>query len=125
MVDVPLLAVRIDSWLCAARIYKSRTIAREACEGGLVKHNGNSVKPSQLVVVGDEVIAQAPRGLVVVDVRSLEAKRQSPQAARELYDDRSPPPPPKEERQIAGVRERGAGRPTKNDRRAIERLQNE
>jgi ribosome-associated heat shock protein Hsp15 len=57
----------------------------------------------------------------VLIVRELSEKRLGPPQAKLLYDDRSPPPPPKEERPIA-ERERGAGRPTKADRRAIDRL---
>jgi ribosome-associated heat shock protein Hsp15 len=74
------------------------------------------------VKVGDVVRCQAPRGLVILEVKKLADKRLSPPLARELYEDHSPPPPPKEERIPIGFRERGAGRPTKADRRALERL---
>ena len=113
-------AIRIDRWLCAARIYKSRTQAHDACEGGLVKLNDMAVRSSQLVRAGDEVRAHAPRGLVILKVLKLAPKRLGAQPARELYEDHSPPPPPREER--VAVRERGAGRPTKADRRALERF---
>ncbi|MFZ5892126.1 MAG: RNA-binding S4 domain-containing protein [Myxococcota bacterium] len=112
--------IRIDRWLCAARIYKSRTQAHDACEGGLVKLNDLTARSSQAVRVGDEVRAHAPRGLVILKVLKLAPKRLGPQPARELYEDHSPPPPPREER--IAVRDRGAGRPTKADRRALERL---
>lgn len=112
--------IRIDRWLCAARIYKSRTQAHDACEGGLVKVNDAAVRASQSVRVGDEVRAHAPRGLVILKVLKLAPKRLGPQPARELYEDHSPPPPPREER--VAVRARGAGRPTKADRRALDRL---
>lgn len=110
-------SVRVDQWLSAARIFKSRTLARDACAGGHVKVEGTAVKPSQPVRVGDEVRATAPRGLVVVKVLALAEKRLSPPLARALYEDHSPPPPPKEERMPS--RDRGAGRPTKSDRRAL------
>jgi ribosome-associated heat shock protein Hsp15 len=116
------VTVRIDRWLCAARIYKSRNQAQEACEGGHVRINDVSVKPSQLLKVGDTVRCQAPRGLTILLVVKLGDKRLSAPLARELYEDHSPPPPPKEERMPIGLRERGAGRPTKADRRATERL---
>ena len=116
----PVGAVRIDRWLCASRIYKSRTQATEACAGGHVRLNGAVVRPSHAVKVGDRVRALAPRGEVVLEVVALAEKRLSPPAARELYADHSPPPPPREER--LAIRERGAGRPTKADRRALERL---
>jgi ribosome-associated heat shock protein Hsp15 len=62
----PLDAVRIDQWLTASRLFKSRTAARDACDGGHVKISGATAKPSQPVKVGDEVRAHAPRGLVIV-----------------------------------------------------------
>jgi ribosome-associated heat shock protein Hsp15 len=112
--------IRIDRWLCAARIYKSRTQAHDACEGGLVKLNERAARANQLVRVGDEVRAQAPRGFLILRVLKIAPKRLGAQPARELYEDHSPPPPPREER--VAVRERGAGRPTKAERRAIERF---
>jgi ribosome-associated heat shock protein Hsp15 len=112
--------VRIDRWLCAARIYKSRTLAQQACVGGYVKLNGVSVRPSHLVRIGDRVEGHAPRGQIVLEILGLEEKRQAPEKARLLYADHSPPPPPKEER--VAVRARGSGRPTKAERRALSRL---
>ena len=111
--------VRIDRWLSAARIYKSRTLATDACVGGHVRVNGNPVRASHAVKVGDRVEALAPRGPVVLDIAGLAEKRLSPPAARELYEDHSPPPPPREER--IAVRLRWSGRPTKAERRALER----
>lgn len=118
-------AVRVDRWLLAARLFKTRGEAQQACSGGRVKINGNSVKPSHLVKCGDEVRAEAPRGLVVLIVRELAEKRQSAELARQLYEDHSPPPPPKEERTELPQRDRGTGRPTKADRRALQRLRGE
>ncbi|HEX3596086.1 MAG TPA: RNA-binding S4 domain-containing protein [Polyangiaceae bacterium] len=112
--------VRIDQYLTATRIYKSRTAARDACDAGHVKLNDATVKPSHLVVVGDEVRCVAPRGQVVIKVLALASKRLSPPVARALYEDHSPPPPPREERMPQ--RDRGAGRPTKADRRAMRRM---
>jgi ribosome-associated heat shock protein Hsp15 len=82
--------------------------------------NGSVARASQLVRIGDRLEALAPRGPVVLEVLALAEKRLSPPKARELYADHSPPPPPREE--LVAVRERGAGRPTKADRRALERL---
>lgn len=112
--------VRIDRWLCAARIYKSRTIATEACAGGHVSVNGAVARPSHALRVGDRIEALAPRGELVLEVVALADKRQSPPKARELYADHSPPPPPREER--VAPRARGAGRPTKAERRALTRF---
>jgi ribosome-associated heat shock protein Hsp15 len=112
--------VRIDRWLAATRIYKSRTLAQQACDAGHVRVNDAAVRPSHAVKVGDAVRALAPRGIVILEVRGLGEKRLSAAEARLLYEDHSPPPPPKEER--IAVRERGAGRPTKAERRATDRL---
>jgi len=113
-------SVRLDRWLSAARIFKSRTQATAACDDGEVRVNGVVAKPSHALKVGDEVSTTAPRGVVVLDVRALSDRRLSPALARELYVDRSPPPPPKGE--VFPLRDRGAGRPTKVERRAVERF---
>jgi ribosome-associated heat shock protein Hsp15 len=112
--------VRVDRWLCAARLFKSRSQAQVACSGGHVKLNGVSVRASHVVRAGDWLEVVAPRGKLKVLVKALEAKRQSPARARELYEDHSPPPPPREER--VELRPRGTGRPTKADRRSMQRL---
>lgn len=111
---------RVDRWLTAARIFKSRSLAQAACEAGHVRINDAQVKPSYLVKIGDEVRAFAPRGTVVLRVLGIADKRLSAALAQLLFEDHSPPPPPKEER--IAVRDRGAGRPTKADRRALSRL---
>ena len=116
----PLERVRIDQFLYAARAYKSRSDARKACDGGRVLVNGTPAKASHAVRVGDEVRAHAPRGAIVWKVLLLAEKRVSPALARTLYEDHSPPPPPREERFPA--RERGAGRPTKRERRDLRRF---
>jgi ribosome-associated heat shock protein Hsp15 len=113
-------SVRLDRWLAATRIYKSRTAAQEACSAGHVAVNGLTARSSHALVVGDEVSARAPRGNLVLEVLALADKRLSASKARELYADHSPPPPPKEE--LVAPRERGAGRPTKAERRALDRL---
>jgi ribosome-associated heat shock protein Hsp15 len=113
-------SVRIDRWLCATRLYKTRSLSQQACTGGLVKLNGSPVRCSHPVRAGDEVRAEAPRGLVVWIVVSLAEKRLSASEAQKLYEDHSPPPPPREEH--VAPRERGAGRPTKAQRRALDRL---
>jgi ribosome-associated heat shock protein Hsp15 len=117
----PVLAVRADRWLVAARIFKTRGLAQLACAGGKVKIDGLAIKPSRVVKRGETLSVESPRGPLVLVVRDLAEKRLSAPLARELYEDHSPPPPPKEERAFA-VRERGAGRPTKADRRALDRL---
>jgi ribosome-associated heat shock protein Hsp15 len=113
-------SVRLDRWLCAARVLKSRTLATQACAGGKVRVNGAIARSHRALRVGDEVRVSRERGPRVLGVVGLADRRQSPAAARELYEDRSPPPPPREP--PAGRRERGAGRPSKRDRRALRRL---
>ena len=112
--------VRIDRWLCAARILKSRTQATQACAGGRVRVNDESVKPHFAVRVGDRVRVQADHGLRIVEVTGLAEKRQSPALARTLFNDHSPPPVPRPARMPR--REAGAGRPTKRERRDLQRF---
>ncbi len=115
--------VRLDRWLCAARILKSRALATAACTGGHVSCNDTKAKPHHALRPGDRVEVRLPHGLRVLEVLELEEKRQSASRARELYLDHSPPPPPRDPRgERAPLRERGAGRPTKRDRRTLRRI---
>jgi ribosome-associated heat shock protein Hsp15 len=114
--------VRVDSWIWCVRLTKSRSQAATACRAGHVKVNGERVKPAQAVKVGDEVrLVHAGRERVVVVSRLL-AKRVGAPVAVQAYVDNSPPPPPRADALALGVRDRGAGRPTKRDRRELERL---
>jgi len=118
-------AVRVDRWLSAARLFKSRTQATQACAGGHVKREGQNLKAHQLVAVGDELVVQTPRQLRIVEILGLAEKRLSPPLARELYDDHSPEierPQRRELDPFVPQREVGTGRPTKRDRRALGRL---
>ena len=120
MAEVNLVEVRVDRWLCAVRAFKSRTLAASACNRGQVKVNGKAVRASHSLRVGDEVRARPPRGDIVFVVLGLADKRLSAKAAQLLYEDHSPPPVPQELPVFR--RERGSGRPTKHDRRKLERL---
>ncbi len=113
-------SVRVDRWLYAARIFKSRTQATSACVGGRIVVNESGAKPHYMLRVGDEVRAKTPRALRILIVAKLADKRLSAAPARELYEDRSPPP--LDTRLGSPRRERGAGRPTKRDRRALQQL---
>jgi ribosome-associated heat shock protein Hsp15 len=113
-------SVRIDRWLTATRLYKTRSLSQQACTGGHVKLNGENARPSQHVRAGDEIRADSPRGPVVWQVVGLAEKRLSAALAAALYIDHTPPPPPREE--AVAPRLRGAGRPTKADRRALDRF---
>jgi ribosome-associated heat shock protein Hsp15 len=115
--------VRIDKWLWAARFFKSRTLAASACNGGKVDLNGDAAKPSKSVHPGDLLRITLPRSRRIVRVTVLTERRGSGSEAALLYEDLTPPPPPREARTgPPGYRPRGAGRPTKRERRHIDRL---
>ena len=115
--------VRIDKWLWAARFFKSRTLAATACAGGKVDVNGDAAKPSKSVRPGDLLQITLPRGRRIVRVAVLAERRGGGSEAALLYDDLTPPPPPRESRTAPpAYRPPGAGRPTKRQRRHIDRL---
>lgn len=114
--------VRIDSWIWAVRLVKTRSLGATACRGGHVHVNGERVKPAYAVRVGDEVRLRHEGRERVVIVKRLIRKRVGAPVAVQCYVDNSPPPPPREVVAPAGIRDRGAGRPTKRDRREMERL---
>ncbi|MEU5889938.1 RNA-binding S4 domain-containing protein [Streptomyces sp. NPDC047461] len=114
--------VRIDSWIWSVRLVKTRSAGATACKGGHVRVNGDRVKPAHSLRVGDEVrLVHEGRERIVV-VKRLIRKRVGAPVAVQCYVDNSPPPPPREAVAPAGIRDRGAGRPTKRDRREMERL---
>ncbi|MEO2167217.1 MAG: RNA-binding S4 domain-containing protein [bacterium] len=114
-------SVRIDKWLWAARFFKTRTLAQQACAGGHVKVGGRNAKASYPLRIGERIVGRAARGEIIVIVTALAEKRVSAKLAAELFEDHSPQPPP---RRDPGPVERiqGLGRPTKGDRRALRRL---
>ncbi len=116
---------RVDSWLWAVRILKTRSAATAASKAGHVTVNDERAKPAQTVRVGDVVRVRLDGEERIVQVSRLIAKRVGAPVAAECYVDLTPPKPPKEERVLTVVRDRGAGRPTKRDRRVIERLMGE
>jgi ribosome-associated heat shock protein Hsp15 len=115
---------RIDRWLCAVRLVKTRPLATRLCEGGHVVVNGSPAKPSTKVRAGDRVEALiADRERIVEVVRPIESRVGAPAAAT-CYVDHSPPVVP-ETVPGAGpgiVRIRGEGRPGKRLRRELDRL---
>lgn len=115
-------SVRVDAWTWAVRIYPTRSAAGTACRGGHVRVNDARVKPAHPVRIGDTVRALTDGGERVVVVTGLISKRVGAPVAVLNYEDHSPPPPPREERPAPITRDRGAGRPTKRDRRRIEHL---
>lgn len=91
--------------------------------GGHVEINGRTAKPASPVSVGDRIVARLHRRERVVEVTRLISKRVGAGVAAECFEDHSPPPPERDELQpLFAVRDRGAGRPTKRDRRRIDQL---
>lgn len=118
--------VRIDKWLWSVRIFKSRTLAIDACKEGKIKVNGQVAKPSQLIQIGDKLEVKKEGFLMQYLVVQLIEKRVSAPLAQVCYEDQTP------EEELnkfkdwfvgkSGVefREKGSGRPTKKDRRLID-----
>lgn len=113
-------SIRVDKWLWAVRLCRTRTDAAEACRGGHVRVNGRTAKPSTQVRVGDRVEARINRRDRVAEVTRIIASRVGAPIAVECYVDHSPPPPEVPDLMVAR-RDRGTGRPTKRDRRQLER----
>lgn len=124
--------LRIDKWLWHARFYKTRSLASKACQSGHIVLNGQSVsKASVTIVVGDRLqFFQGPH-LRVVEIMALGVRRGPAPEAQTLYADHSPPRMPRKEvasdirTAPVAEREAGAGRPTKAERRALDRLRGE
>jgi ribosome-associated heat shock protein Hsp15 len=112
-------AVRVDSWLWAIRVYKTRSAATTACRAGHVRVNGDKVKAAQTVRIGDEVRIRISGFDRIVFVRQLLVKRVGAPVAALAYEDRTPE---REPQAALGLRDRGAGRPTKRERRDIDKL---
>jgi ribosome-associated heat shock protein Hsp15 len=115
--------VRIDQWLHAVRLATTRSDAAAAVRGGHVTVDGKPAKPATRVQAGDRVEAYLGKRQRVVVVRRVIAKRVGAAIAVDCYDDESPPPPERDDLQATFARrDPGAGRPTKRDRRRIDRL---
>ena len=124
----PTAGQRLDKWLWFARVVKSRTLAAGLVQDGRVRLNRERVtKPSQIVKPGDVVTLTVHRNVRILRVVLPGHRRGPATEAATLYEDLSPPPAASERPEDAlpdgGVSfEPGAGRPTKKDRRAIDRL---
>jgi ribosome-associated heat shock protein Hsp15 len=127
MTDSP---IRLDKWLWAARFFKTRAVAAQAIAGGKVEVNDVRAKPAKLLHLGDRLRVRRGPYLYLLTVRVLSERRGPPAEAATLYDEdpegkaarerlshqlRIAPPPAYE----------GKGRPTKRDRRELERLRDE
>lgn len=113
-------STRVDRWLWAVRLFKTRAAANEACRGGHVRLDDNKVKPSAAVKVGDTVRVRVGERERIVEVVRLIDKRVGAPVAAACLVDHSPSPPPREPGTVP-VRDRGAGRPSKRERRQLER----
>lgn len=114
--------VRIDAWVWAVRFFKTRGESADAVRAGHVKINGVAVKPAAQVVPGDRVRVWKNHHEYDLEVLDAVRKRVGASVARTCYTDHAPPPPPKDMMPSAPKRDRGAGRPTKRDRRQLDKL---
>ena len=116
-------SVRLDKWLWAARVFKTRSLAAAACDGGKVDVNEQSAKPARALRPGDLVRVTLPQGRRrILRVAVLDDRRGPAGVARTLYEDLTPPEPPRPRGGAPPRRGPGAGRPTKRERREIGRL---
>jgi ribosome-associated heat shock protein Hsp15 len=122
-VQASLDSIRVDKWLWAARVFKTRSLASTACDGGKVDINAEAAKPARRVRAGDRIEVSLPRGRRrILKVVGVGERRGSAEAARKLFEDLTPPEPPRSRQAPPPFREPGAGRPTKRQRREIDRL---
>lgn len=112
--------VRVDKWVWAIRLYKTRSDATDACRGGHISVNDAPAKPASPVRRGDRVVARLHGRDRIVEVVELIDKRVGASVAAGCFVDHTPPVP-EEDRVRVAERERGAGRPTKRERREIDR----
>jgi ribosome-associated heat shock protein Hsp15 len=120
------MSVRLDKWLQIARVYKTRTQATHAVDLNRVRVNGQTAKPHRNLVLGDRIEVEIGDWTRILIVKELRDKTVSKEEARTLYDDQSPPRPEADPiqrlmRRPPVLREKGAGRPTKKERREIDR----
>ena len=113
-------SARVDRWLWAVRLTKTRPDAAAACRGGHVRINDRPAKPSTMVVPGDRVQARVGETTRIVEVVRVIQKRVGAPDAATCFLDRTPKPPPTVAIPVA-LRDRGAGRPTKRDRRLLDK----
>ena len=115
---------RLDKWLWAARIFKTRTIAADACKNGRIMVNDVNVKPSRMVKVGDKISVRKPPVTYSFKILKTIEQRVGAKLLPEIYENVTTPDQYEllEMNRISGFinRQRGTGRPTKKDRRAMD-----
>jgi len=118
--------IRIDKWLWAVRLYKTRSQASEACKSGRVKVDGVQVKPSRTIKAGTKIVVSIPPIQRTVEVKNILKNRVGAKLVENYLTDLTPP---EEYEKLVFIKEmktewrdRGTGRPTKRDRRDIEKL---
>jgi ribosome-associated heat shock protein Hsp15 len=121
-VVVELQNVRVDRWLWAVRLFPTRTAASAACDGGHVKVNGASAKPATKIKVGDLLDVPGTDQKRKIEVVGLIEKRVGAVVAVTLLTDHTPKLTAEATPAVTFQRDRGAGRPTKKDRRELDRL---
>jgi len=119
--DAHIEKTRVDVWLWAVRIYKTRSEATAACRGGHVRVNSAPAKASTQVKVGDRIDAFVGRPRIL-EVTAIIQKRVGAPVAAKCMIDHSPPAPVVKRQPRVAVREPGSGRPTKRERRELDRL---
>ena len=119
--------LRIDKYLWAIRLFKTRSLATDACRAGRVKLDGQNIKPSYLVKIGEKFTVQKGIERKVIKVVDLLERRVDAKTAALFYEDLTPVEETHAYKSIFHApvlrRDRGAGRPTKRDRREIDELQ--
>jgi ribosome-associated heat shock protein Hsp15 len=115
-------SARADAWTWAVRLYKTRTMATAACKAGHVRVNGDKAKPSTLVRIGDRVVVRGGDRERTVEVTGILVKRVGAELAARAYIDHTPVAPPAKFVAPPAVRDPGTGRPTKKERRQLDRL---
>jgi ribosome-associated heat shock protein Hsp15 len=118
----PMETTRVDRWLWAVRLFKTRSAATDACRGGHVRVNGASAKPATTVKVGDRIEARVHERDRMLDVVAIIDKRVGAAVAAACVVDLSPPAPSREDQVPVFARDAGSGRPTKRDRRELDRF---
>jgi ribosome-associated heat shock protein Hsp15 len=115
-------AARADAWTWAVRLYKTRTLATAACKAGHVRVNGDKAKPATPVRIGDRIVVRGGDRERTVEVTGILVKRVGAEVAARAYIDHTPVAPPAQFVAPPAVRDPGTGRPTKKERRQLDRL---